>query len=103
MRMSFRLIISLVVAVTLVSSLFAIYQVREESKARRVELEKRAQVLAESLQESVEPLIAKGSKSNLQRIVERFGNRERLAGIAIYDSPSHPIVMTPNLAARLGW
>ena len=103
MRMSFRLIISLVVAVTVVSILFAIYQVREDSKARRVELEKRAQVLAESLQETVEPLIARGSRSNLQRIVERFGNRERLAGIAIYDSPSHPIVMTPNLAARLGW
>jgi trehalose 6-phosphate synthase len=58
--------------------------------------------LAESLQETVEPLLANGAQDGLQRIVERFGNRERLAGVAIYDKQAHPVVMTPNLAARLG-
>jgi alpha,alpha-trehalose-phosphate synthase [UDP-forming] len=102
MRMSLRLIISLIVAVTLVSVLFAAYQVRADNRARRTELEKRAQVLAESLQETVQPLLATGAHGNLDRIVERFGNRERLVGVAIYDASGHSISMTRNLADRLG-
>jgi trehalose 6-phosphate synthase len=102
MRMSLRLITSLVLAVTIVSVAFALYQVEAENRSRRAELERRAQLLAESLQETVEPLLAKGSQEGLQRIVERFGNRERLAGVAIYDKQAHPVVMTPNLEARLG-
>ena len=34
--------------------------------------------------------------------MERFGNRERLDGIAIYDAMGRPIFVTPSLAARLG-
>ena len=102
MRMSLRLIVSLVMAVTFVSVAFAIYQVQADNRARRNELEKRAQVLAESLQETVQPLLAKGEQANLERIVERFGNRERLVGVAIYDLQGHPVLTTPNLATRVG-
>jgi alpha,alpha-trehalose-phosphate synthase [UDP-forming] len=101
MRMSFRLIFSLVASVTIVSILFAFYQVRADNHARRVDLEKRAQVLAESMQETVESLFAHGAQGNLGRIVERFGNRERLDGVAIYDAQGHATLMTPNLNARL--
>ncbi|MBZ5610531.1 MAG: trehalose-6-phosphate synthase [Acidobacteriia bacterium] len=100
--MSLRLIVSLVMAVTFVSVAFAIYQVQADNRARRNELEKRAQVLAESLQETVQPLLAKGEQANLERIVERFGNRERLVGVAIYDLQGHPVLTTPNLATRVG-
>ncbi len=100
--MSLRLILSLVAAVTLVSVLFAFYQVQADDRGRRSDLEKRAQVLAESLQETVQPLLATGAVDNLQRILERFGNRERLAGVALYDSQGHSVLTTPNLAAHLG-
>src|SRR5262249_43509617 len=60
----------------------------------------RAQILAESLQESVEPALSRGASRDLQRIVERFGARERLEGIAVYDGKGTPIAMTPGLAAR---
>ena len=102
MRTSLRLTLSLVAAVTLVSVLFALYEVEADDRSRRTDLEKRAQVLAESLQETVQPLMANDSQADLQRIVERFGNRERLAGVVIYDTQGHPVVTTPNLAARLG-
>src|SRR5580704_6587760 len=97
MRMSLRLILSLVLTVTLISVLFALYQVRAYTHGRRSDLEKRAQVLAESLQETVEPLWTKGARGSLRRIVERFGNRERLDGVAIYDAQGRP-----NMATRLG-
>ena len=102
MRLSFRLILSLIFAVTIVSVLFALYQVQADNRARRAELEKRAQLMAESLQETVQPLLAKGAQGNLQRLVERFGNRERMEGVAIYDAQGHPVLMTSTLAARLG-
>jgi alpha,alpha-trehalose-phosphate synthase [UDP-forming] len=102
MRMSLRLILSLVLTVTLISVLFALYQVRADTHNRRSDLEKRAQILAESLQETVEPLWMKGANGSLRRIVERFGNRERLDGVAIYDVKSRPVFVTPSLASRLG-
>ena len=94
MRMSFRLVLSLVLTVTLISILFALYQVRADTRSRRSDLEKRAQVLAESLQETVEPLWMKGARGSLRRIVERFGNRERLDGVALYDANGRPILLT---------
>jgi alpha,alpha-trehalose-phosphate synthase [UDP-forming] len=107
MRMSLRLIVSLVAAVTLVSVLFAIYQVNADDRGRRIDLGKRAQVLAESLQETVQPQLATDDRDdqqrdNLQRILERFGNRERLAGVAIYDPQGRLVLTTSNLAAHLG-
>ena len=101
MRMSLRLIVSLVLALTLVSLLFAVYQVEAENRSKRNELERRAQILAESLQETVEPLRENGSQEKLRQIVEKFGSRQGLAGVVIYSSEGQPVLMTSNLK-RLG-
>jgi len=85
MRITFRLILSLIVGVTLVALVFSYLQVQQEERQLMEETERRAAVLAESLQESIEPLLDAKTSKNLQRIVERFGNRERLSGVAIYD------------------
>ena len=45
MRLSLRLIVSLVFAVTIVSVAFALYQVQAENRSRKNELERRAQLL----------------------------------------------------------
>jgi hypothetical protein len=37
----------------------------------------------------------------LNRLVERFGNRERLEGVAIYDSQGNVLASTPNLALKI--
>src|SRR3989304_5651173 len=101
MRITLRLIFSLVIVVTLVVSLFAFVQVRQEKERLSEELERRTAILAESLKESVEPLMEKGPSKNLQRIVEKFGNRERLSGVAVYDPQGNPLAITPSLASQL--
>jgi len=101
MRITFRLILSLILGVTLVALGFSYFQIQQEEQRLREELELRAAVLAESLQESVEPLVGKGPSKNLQRIVERFGNRKRLNGVAIYDTNFRPLAMTPGLSDQL--
>jgi len=100
MRLSFRIILSLVGVLALASLLFSYLQFRSEKRGLQLDLQKRAQILAESLQESVEPLLARSSPKALQRIVERFGNREHLAGIAVYDHHDAPIAITSGLALR---
>ena len=84
MKLSLRLIASLVFSISLLTFLVARNQVRSEKSGLRGDLARRAEVLTESLQETVEPVLQKGP-TQLRRIVERFGDRQHLAGVAIYD------------------
>ena len=100
-RITLRLIIALIVAMATVATISAYMQVGQEKRRQQEEVERRSRLLAETLQESVEPLVPQGSPKNLQRLVERFGNRERLAGVAVYDSAGRPLAITPSLVAIL--
>lgn len=85
MRIRLVLVISLIVGVAVVSYAFAIYQVRSQQKSLKLEIEKRAELLAESLDVSVEPLIDRGSSRDLRRLIEGFGNRVRLVAVVVYN------------------
>src|SRR6202049_4165853 len=100
--LSVRLIVSLMVGITLVSLAFSYNEVRLEKLALRRDLERRAEVLGESLAGYIEPHLEKQSHRELQRIVDRFGNRERLEGMAIYDKAGALLAATPGLPNRLG-
>src|SRR5882672_311739 len=100
MRTTLKLVLPLVVSVVTVSLLYAGYQVRTEKRNLRNDLVRRSSVLAESLQEGVEPLLDRASGKNLQRLVERFGEREHLKGIAVYDDSGAALAITPGLARR---
>jgi hypothetical protein len=97
MRTTLRLVLPLIVSVAVVSLLFATYQVRTQRKLLRSDLGRRAEILGESLQESVEQLLDKGSDKGLQRLVDRFGQREHLKGVALYDTAGQVIALTPSL------
>ena len=99
--LSVRLILSLILAITLVSLLSSYYQVRAERRSLQADLERRAAVLAESIAGNIDPLLEKGSIKKLQGIVERFSNRERLAGVAILDTKLEPIAQSAGLAQRM--
>ena len=101
MRMSLRLIVSLIVGISLVTCTFAFYQVRAAKQALRNDLDRRGQILAESLAESVEPYLQGALAKNLPRLVERFGNRQHLVGVAVYGAHGNPLAVTSGLQARL--
>jgi trehalose-6-phosphate synthase len=54
---------------------------------------------AESLQESIEESTGQPTSKNLQRIVARFGQKEHLLGVAIYDRSGAALTATPGLPA----
>jgi alpha,alpha-trehalose-phosphate synthase [UDP-forming] len=99
-KLSLRLILLLVAGITLVTFLVARYQVRSEKRGLRADLERRAGILAESLQEIVEPALERGSRDQLRRVVERFGNRERLAGVVVYDAGGEVLAESSNLTTQ---
>ena len=97
MRTTLKIVLPLIVSVAAVSLLFAAYQVRTEKRSLRNELSRRAEIQGESLQESVEPLLEHGPERNLQRLVERFGQREHLKGTAVYDASGATLAITTGL------
>ncbi|MFZ3342319.1 MAG: trehalose-6-phosphate synthase [Terriglobales bacterium] len=101
--LSVRLIVSLIVGITLVSSAFSYYEVLREKRALRSDLEHRAQVLSESLVGNVERSWNHGSNKDneLQQFVQRFGNREHLLGVAIYDRSGELVAITSDLRGTL--
>src|SRR6202050_3150322 len=99
--LSVRLIVSLNVGITLVSLGFSYYQVVAEKRALRGDLQHRAEVLGESLAGNVEKTWGTGSNQALQRLVQRFGNREHLIGVAVYDRQAQPGAITTQLGKVL--
>ena len=101
MRVSLRLIFSLALGIAAVTFIFARNQVRAEKRSLQNDLETRSEVLAESMREAVEPLFGPRSQRDLQRLVDRFGKDQRLAGIGIYGLDGRLLVATAGLEERL--
>lgn len=98
MKITVRLIVSLILAAAVVASVFSFVQVQNERERLQQELGLRASLLAESLQESVKELIRAKSFTRLKRLVDRMGNRDRLLGAMIYDTTGVPLAQSSRLA-----
>ena len=100
MKLSLRLILFLVAGITIVTFIVSKSEVRSEKRGLRVDLVRRAEILSESLQEIVEPALEKGSREQLRHIVERFSNREQLAGVVVYDSHGEVLAESSSLKTK---
>lgn len=104
MRTTLKLVLPLIVSVAFVSIMFAAYQVRTERRNLRNDQARRSEILSESLQETIEPLFERTSRTpdkTMQRIVERFGQREHLKGIGVYQADGDLVAITPGLNPEL--
>ena len=101
MHWSLRPILGLILGITLVSFLLAYYQVGEEKRRLQEDLEARGETVAQRLEETVQPHLEEGSREELRRAVERFANRERLAGAAVFGDQGAPLAVTPGMATQL--
>jgi trehalose 6-phosphate synthase len=101
MKITLRLIISLVLASTIVISVFTYLQVRYERARLSRELDVRTEILGESLQESIKELLKANSAVRLKSLFEKFGGRDRLVGVALYDSLGNLMVSSINPSIKL--
>jgi alpha,alpha-trehalose-phosphate synthase [UDP-forming] len=99
MKQVITAIIFLVLAVSLLAAGFTIRQVEQERARLTNDLQYRTTLLAESFKETIEPNFINKSDAYLQSIVERFANRERFAGLAVYTHAGDLIAASSSLAA----
>lgn len=101
MKVILRLVLFLCLAALVVASAFSYLQVQGERSRLEDELDSRASVLAESLQESVKSLLKAKSTKKLKSLAGRLANRDRLMGIAVYDSLSRRLASSSIFIAGL--
>lgn len=101
MKITLKLIFLIVVVIGLVATGFSYWQAQQEELRLKSELERRAGIIADSLTESVEPLLASNSIASLERLVNKFSNREKLLGIAIHDLQGNRISVSSELGPKL--
>ena len=99
--LSARLIIALIFGVILVSLCSSEYEVLSTKSNLRRDMQRRAEVLGESLAGNVERDLERNATQTIQRTVQRFSNRENLIGLAVYDAQGHIIAATAGLAPKL--
>ena len=99
MRFNLRLLAAIWLPLVVVLGAFAYVSVERERARLSTELERRSWLLGEGLKEAVEPLIDRGPRGQIQRIVERFGSSAR--GVAVYDRSGTMVAVTSQWAAQL--
>jgi len=100
-RTTIKMALPLALSVATISLVFAGYQVRTEKRNLNHDLAHRAESLGESLQETVVHLVELNSSRSLQRLVARFGQREHLKGLAVYDAAGKAVAITEGLPPQL--
>jgi trehalose 6-phosphate synthase len=96
-RLTARVLGAIWIATLLITGGFAFFQVREEHARLHTDLERRAALLAESLRESVEPLVRRGAKPAVERLLRKFARPDRQ--IAVYDGLATAVVAAPDATA----
>ena len=97
MKQLLIVIFTIFLTVALIAIAFTISQVSSESQRLETDLERRSVLLAESLRETIEPNFINNSMEYFQGVVDKFENRERLAGLRIYDNKENPIAASSTL------
>lgn len=101
MKITLKLIFCLVAVIALVAFGFSFWQAQQEELRLKGDLERRAGIIADSLKESVEPLLVVNDTESLDRLVNKFSNREKLLGVAIHDTQGNVISVSSELGPKL--
>ena len=98
MRTTLKMVLPLAISVVCIFALYAAYQVRTDRRNLLSDLTSKASTRAENVQETLDSQPPRSNPAKtLQRVVEKFGQREHLVGIGLYDSAGKPIALTAGL------
>jgi trehalose-6-phosphate synthase len=101
MRLTFRLTLLLILCVAAVATLFAYRQAQSERTELQRDLRRQAHDLAEAQAKTIEPLLSRRAYPELQALVDRIKDGQRLVGMAVYDAAGLPVAVTSGLLVRL--
>lgn len=97
-RISFLPIVGIIIVIaSLITLYFTFNQVIQEDARLTSDIQYRSSLLAKSLKESVEPNFINKSDVYLQDVVEKFIDKQRIAGLAVVDSTGKIIAISSSL------
>lgn len=76
-------------------------QVNQERLTLSADLQYRTRILADSLKESVEPSYSQNSTTTLQRIVDKFADRERIVGLSVFNNRGVSLATSKDIPKRI--
>lgn len=86
MKITFRLIISLLFVAAIVAGIFSYYQVQKEQDRLETELNIRASMLAEAMESAVGEITQMGSNDQFKKLVGPYSKRDSSINIVLYDN-----------------
>lgn len=101
MRQIIVAICALIIIISLIVIAFTVNQVQQEQLRLESDLQYRSTILSESLKESVEPNFINKSNTQIQRIVDKFEDQERLVGMTVFDNKGNAVATSSALLAEI--
>lgn len=101
MKITLRLVISIVIAISVVAGVFSYFNVQSEKKRLSNELEHRGWLVAEGLKTSVSSLIKEGPSKKLDALIEKISTSKQVFGVVVYDPSGNVISASKELADKL--
>ena len=99
MKITLRLIISLLIATTLVVAGFSYFQAKNEEKRLNEELRLRTTVLAKTFKEAVESFLERTDQPDrVQKFIEKYQGHKRLVGLVVDMKDGQRIAFPAELA-----
>jgi trehalose 6-phosphate synthase len=98
MRRILLFILPILIIISVVFTIFGVFQVRFEEEKLIDDLKRKAKSIAESMELSVKHVLISGDLRNANYLVEKFETRERLQGCVIYDKEGQVLSITRRFA-----
>ncbi|KKU77754.1 MAG: Alpha,alpha-trehalose-phosphate synthase (UDP-forming) [Candidatus Peregrinibacteria bacterium GW2011_GWA2_47_7] len=101
MKQLLKIIAGVVVIVSLVVFVLTFRQANQEEDSMLNDLQYRTTLLADSFKESIRPSYLNNATSALQAVLDKFSNRERLLGLAVYGNQGDVFAVSAGLPSDL--
>ena len=98
MRRVLLFILPILIIISVVFTIFGVFQVRFEEEKLIDDLKRKTKSIAESMELSVKHVLISGDLRNANYLVEKFETRERLQGCVIYDKEGQVLSITKRFA-----
>jgi len=95
------IIVGVVVLTSVIVFGFTFFQAQDQQRSLVADLEYRTQLLSESFKESIEPIYIANSMSSLQKILNKFADKQRLMGLVVYDNKGNVMASSNGLSEKI--
>lgn len=92
---------SVILALALIVGASTFFQANGEELRLSADLQYRTRVLADSLTEAIQPSFAARATTTVQRIVDRIADKDRIAGLGVFDSNGLLVASSTGLPSGL--